>query len=124
MPVLRGPHAGAVLGDRYALKWQPADKPKILGIWSTGHTIQPQLISFEPRLAVLGQVDGPDGTVEGFPERDLPEAGSQAPGRIDGEGRPLVDHPPAEGVQLVEQRFSTVWYSDISVRPIWQPLYA
>lgn len=30
---------GAILGDRYALKWQPADQPKVLGIWSTGHTI-------------------------------------------------------------------------------------
>jgi hypothetical protein len=30
---------GAVIGDRYALKWQPDDKAKILGIWSTGHKI-------------------------------------------------------------------------------------
>lgn len=32
-------HSGAILGDRYALKWQPADKPRFLGIWSTGHAI-------------------------------------------------------------------------------------
>jgi len=31
--------AGAILGDRYALKWQPDDKAMVLGIWSTGHTI-------------------------------------------------------------------------------------
>jgi Zn-finger nucleic acid-binding protein len=30
---------GAILGDRYALKWQPAEQPKLLGIWSTGHSI-------------------------------------------------------------------------------------
>ena len=30
---------GSVLGESYALKWQPADKAQLLGLWSTGHKI-------------------------------------------------------------------------------------
>jgi len=30
---------GEILGDRYALKWQPAEQQRVLGIWSTGHAI-------------------------------------------------------------------------------------
>lgn len=31
--------AGSILGTQYPVKWQPADRKLILGIWSTGHTI-------------------------------------------------------------------------------------
>ena len=30
---------GTVMGDRYALQWQPANKKMFLGVWSTGHKI-------------------------------------------------------------------------------------
>ena len=43
--------AGAVLGDRYALKWQPDDKAKILGIWSTGHTIGEKKLLSRPSVS-------------------------------------------------------------------------
>lgn len=41
---------GSILGDRYALKWQPADKAKVLGIWSTGHTIGSKGLLSRPNI--------------------------------------------------------------------------
>lgn len=41
--------AGAVLGDRYSLKWQPNNREMMLGIWSTGHTIGKQTWLGRPR---------------------------------------------------------------------------
>ena len=42
---------GAILGDRYALKWQPDDKAMILGLWSTGHAVGRRALLSRPRIS-------------------------------------------------------------------------
>ena len=62
----------------------------------------------KPGLAVIRQIDGPNGPVEGLPKRDLPEIGPPALGRVGWKARPLVDDPPAQGGELAEQRLFDV----------------
>ena len=42
---------GAILGDRYTLKWQPEDKAMVAGIWSTGHTIGTKQFLSRPKAS-------------------------------------------------------------------------
>ena len=41
---------GAILGDRYRLKWQPADQSLVMGIWSSGHSIGEKSLLQRPRV--------------------------------------------------------------------------
>lgn len=63
-----------------------------------------ELLVRQPLSAIGGGVDRTDGVVEHISNRDFPKAGPQAFRRVGGNARPLVDHRPVEGVELIEER--------------------
>ncbi len=65
--------------------------------------------SVGPSLSVRSGCSKSISLVEHIPQGHFPKAGPQAHGRIGGNAQPalldLVDHRPAEGVELIEERF-------------------
>ena len=63
-----------------------------------------ELLVGQPVQTFLGAVDFVQALLEDAFEDDLPEAGAQALRRVGRHSRPLINHLPIEGGELVEER--------------------